>query len=139
MIRSINFLGSALYFFADDMGNPILGGWRDREAAEQRYTAAEDCGWNLEQIDCEVELEMLDDSGRLVICDDESGVKITADEEFAAEEFWSEFDVLYPAIADILRSEGACVVSETTWSEIQEIEGFADGPEYARYALRVVQ
>jgi methylphosphotriester-DNA--protein-cysteine methyltransferase len=65
-------------------------------------------------------------------------VTIKADFENNAETFWAAFDEAYPEIANQVR-EGGATVDSATWRAIQSLEGFSDGPSYARDALMVVE
>ena len=64
--------------------------------------------------------------------------KIKADDENNAEKFWSIFSDSHVYLADQIRVSGEAFVTAEDWREIQEIEGFSDGPEHARNALLVV-
>jgi hypothetical protein len=62
-------------------------------------------------------------------------IKIRIEEENNAEEFWGNLDESHPEIADKLRRDGETVVGADTWEAIQNLEGFADGPDHAQTAL----
>jgi len=62
-------------------------------------------------------------------------IEITADSENNAEEFWFEFDYLFPVVSETIRSNGFAIVSPVEWDAIKSIKGFSEGPEYAKDAL----
>lgn len=66
---------------------------------------------------------------------DSVSVTIRPDAENNADTFWAALDSAYPAIADELRGRGVAVVDSETWAAIQQLDGFANGPDYAREAL----
>lgn len=59
------------------------------------------------------------------------------DDENNAEIFVCELREKFPTIAATLCTAGSCDITRDEWAAIQKLEGFADGPAYARYALVV--
>lgn len=64
-------------------------------------------------------------------------ITIKADMENNADTFWAAFDEAYPEVADAIRKNDFATVDQATWDAIQNLEGFSDGPAYARNALLV--
>ena len=64
-------------------------------------------------------------------------VTIQIDMENTAETFWGEMEAAFPSLCESLRQNDQATVSPETWEAIQKLEGFADGPAYARTALLV--
>ena len=62
-------------------------------------------------------------------------VTVEADMENNAEAFWAALGEQFPSVASELRSNGTARVSEQDWLAIQNLEGFSNGPDYARDAL----
>ena len=62
-------------------------------------------------------------------------IKIHIDEENNAEQFWGNLDESHPEIADNLRRDGNAIIAAETWEAIQNLDGFADGPDHAQTAL----
>ncbi len=66
-------------------------------------------------------------------------ITITADDENNGDVFFCELREKFPSIAATLCTSGTCDVTREEWSAIQKLEGFSDGPDYAKSALVVVQ
>jgi hypothetical protein len=62
-------------------------------------------------------------------------VKIYADHENNGETFWPVFDKQFVDAAKAIRSDGFAIVTMEQWEEIQSIDGFSDGAEFAKDAL----
>jgi hypothetical protein len=62
-------------------------------------------------------------------------VKIYADHENNGETFWPVFDNQFVDAAKAIRSDGFAIVTMKQWEEIQGIDGFSDGAEFAKDAL----
>jgi hypothetical protein len=87
--------------------------------------------------DCDVVCDQLTDDEWIQIYP-EIEITIRADDENNAEAFWAKFTESYPGVAEQVR-ESEAVVDLPTWKAIQQLEGFSDGPEYAKDALVVVE
>ena len=66
-------------------------------------------------------------------------ITITTDEENNGDVFFCELREKFPAIAATIMRHDEAEVSREEWAAIQKLDGFADGPDYARRALVVVQ
>ncbi len=66
-------------------------------------------------------------------------ITITADDENNGDVFFCELRKKFPTIAATLCTSGTCEVTREEWAAIQNLEGFSDGPDYAKSALVVVQ
>jgi hypothetical protein len=66
-------------------------------------------------------------------------VKIMADMECNADQFWDNFREQFPVLAIEFDYANVVTVDRETWSKIQMAPGFCEGPEYAREALIEVQ
>jgi len=64
-------------------------------------------------------------------------VRIMADDEYNAEEFWDALRESLPAVAEGL-TRGSVEVALDTWAEIQGLPGFAGGPDHAGTAVVVL-
>lgn len=60
---------------------------------------------------------------------------VKVDEENNADTWWSEMDEIYPHLAASLRQNGAAVISRKVWSDLEILDGWDDGPCYARLPL----
>lgn len=69
-------------------------------------------------------------------------VFVVVDDENAAETFWENFREIMPAWAKVFSdtdSGEAVRIPVRDWQKIQAIEGFADGPEFARTAIAIAE
>ena len=66
-------------------------------------------------------------------------ITITTDEENNGDVFFCELREKFPAIAATIATHDEAEVTCEEWAAIQKLDGFADGPDYARHALVVVQ
>lgn len=64
-------------------------------------------------------------------------ITITTDEENNGDIFFCELREKFPAIAATIATHDEAEVTREEWAAIQKLEGFADGPEYARHAMVV--
>lgn len=67
---------------------------------------------------------------------------VAVDDENNAEEFWDNFRESMPVWAKVLSNTEAgesVQVPVSVWEEIQKIEGFSDGPDYARTAIMIAE
>ena len=62
-------------------------------------------------------------------------IAIRVDEENSAEAWWAALETAYPRFCDSLRSNFVAVISADLWNDLSELDGFNDGPEFARTAL----
>jgi hypothetical protein len=62
-------------------------------------------------------------------------IAVRVDDENNADEWWGALREKYPAFAASLEKNGAAVIKDTLWDALTMLPGFADGPEYAKYAL----
>jgi hypothetical protein len=68
-----------------------------------------------------------------------SGVTVRADYENNAELFWDTIREKHPAIAEKLQADADVFLTDEEWETVQAVEGFEDGPNYARTALLQVE
>jgi len=66
-----------------------------------------------------------------------AGVMVRVDYENNAELFWDTIREKHPAIAEKFQANANVFLTEEEWETVQAVEGFEDGPNYARTALRM--
>jgi hypothetical protein len=63
-------------------------------------------------------------------------IEIMADIEYNATGFWATMREVMPELTEELLMFPLWIeVTDAQWSQIKAIEGFADGPEHAKFAL----
>lgn len=103
--------------------------------ALDKTEAYEVCPWAAEVVEVEGGFKCFESVDDADLFKSHQTVRIYADQENNAEEFWKNFWRFFRGVAGQISKNGSAEISLYDWESIQKLTGFGDGPMHAPYAL----